>query len=99
MIEPDEAEVEAAAKAIDDNYNPDRYPVMAAMFRDYAKAALSAAIPLLAQRIAGEIAEQVEALPTSRTQAWETGWYSVSLKDVLSVIREYGEVVTDEQEA
>ncbi|PMC76382.1 hypothetical protein [Brachybacterium sp. UMB0905] len=41
--EPSEAEVEAAALAMDENFNPDRYPVMAAMFRDYARVALSAA--------------------------------------------------------
>ena len=39
----DEA-IERAARAMDENFNPDRYPIMAAMFRDYAKTALTAAI-------------------------------------------------------
>ena len=39
----DEA-VERAARAMDENFNPDRHPIMAAMFRDYAKTALTAAI-------------------------------------------------------
>ena len=39
----DEA-VERAARAMDENFNPDRHPIMAAMFRDYAKTALTVAI-------------------------------------------------------
>ena len=39
----DEA-IERAARAMDENFNPDRHPIMAAMFRDYAKAALTAAV-------------------------------------------------------
>ena len=39
----DEA-VERAARALDENFNPDKYPILAAMFRDYAKTALTAAI-------------------------------------------------------
>ena len=36
--------VERGARALDENFNPDKYPIMAAMFRDYAKTALTAAI-------------------------------------------------------
>lgn len=36
--------VERAARAMDENFNPDKHPVMAAMFRDYAKTAITAAI-------------------------------------------------------
>ena len=43
----DEA-VDVAARALDENFNPDRYPVLAAMFSDYARAALEAAAPLIA---------------------------------------------------
>ena len=39
-----EESIEQAARAMDENFNPDRYPIMAAMFRDYAKTALTAAI-------------------------------------------------------
>lgn len=41
--EPTEAQVDVAAKAMDENFNPDKYPIMAAMFRDYAEVALAAA--------------------------------------------------------
>ena len=43
MSRRDEA-VEAMAEAMDTAYNPDRYPIMAAMFRDYADAGLDAAL-------------------------------------------------------
>lgn len=36
--------IERAARAMDENFNPDEYPIMTAMFRDYAKTALEAAI-------------------------------------------------------
>ena len=39
----DEA-IERAARAMYENFNPDKHPIMAAMFRDYAKTALTAAI-------------------------------------------------------
>ena len=35
-----DAMVETAARAMDHAYNPERAPVLAAMFRDYARAAL-----------------------------------------------------------
>lgn len=40
--------VESAARAIDQAYNPERHPILAAMFRDYARAALNAAAPMIA---------------------------------------------------
>ena len=40
--------VEAAARAIDHAYNPERHPILAAMFGDYARAALEAAAPAIA---------------------------------------------------
>ena len=40
--------VETAARAIDHAYNPERHPILAAMFGDYARAALEAAAPLIA---------------------------------------------------
>lgn len=44
MSRRDEA-VEAMAEAMDTAYNPDRYPIMAAMFRDYALAVLRPIVP------------------------------------------------------
>ena len=37
--------IETAARALDAAWNPDRYPVLAAMFRDYAQTALAAVLP------------------------------------------------------
>ena len=37
--------IEHAARALDAAWNPDRYPVLAAMFRDYAQTALAAVLP------------------------------------------------------
>ena len=36
LISKREEAIEAWAVAVDSAYNPDRYPIMAAMFRDYA---------------------------------------------------------------
>ena len=35
--------VETAARAMDHAYNPERHPILAAMFRDYARTAIEAA--------------------------------------------------------
>lgn len=40
--------VETAARAIDHAYNPERHPILAAMFGDYARAALEAVAPRIA---------------------------------------------------
>lgn len=37
--------IETAAHALDAAWNPERYPVLAAMFRDYAHDALAAVLP------------------------------------------------------
>ena len=73
--------VEAMAEAMDAAYNPDRYPIMAAMFRDYADAGLDAALAILQPTLPNE-AEALEALPVGtviridtrayvHTAAWE----------------------------
>ena len=56
--------VETAARAIDHAYNPDRAPILAAMFRDYARAALEAAAPLIAAAALRDAADREMA-------AWE----------------------------
>ena len=57
--------VETAARAIDHAYNPDRAPILAAMFRDYALAALEAAAPQIAAAALREAADREMA-------AWES---------------------------
>ena len=37
----DAADVEKAARAMDESYNPDQSPILAAMFQDYARAVLA----------------------------------------------------------
>ena len=52
--------VETAARAMDHAYNPDRTPILAAMFRDYARAALDAAAPLIAADALREAANELD---------------------------------------
>ena len=61
MSRRDEA-VEAWAAAVDAAYNPDRYPIMAAMFRDYADAGLDAALAVLHPTVPNDAAV-LDALP------------------------------------
>jgi len=52
--------VEAAARAMADDWNPDRDPILSAMFRDYALSALTAAGPIIAAEVREQVAEEVE---------------------------------------
>ena len=45
-----DALVERAAKAMADDWNPERDPILTAMFRDYALSALEAVAPLVAAK-------------------------------------------------
>ena len=47
LIDHQQAVVEAGAKALADDWNPDREPVLTAMFSDYSATALTAATPHL----------------------------------------------------
>jgi hypothetical protein len=40
------------------------------------------------ERVLGEVEERVADLPTTRTQAWTTGWDSVPLHAVQVIVRE-----------
>lgn len=51
--------IEKAAKALADDWNPERDPVLAAMFRDYAQTALTAVLP--------------EVIRQAKTEAWDEG--------------------------
>lgn len=46
--------IEKAAKALADDWNPGRDPVLAAMFRDYAQTALSAVLPDIIRKAQAE---------------------------------------------
>ena len=49
--------VEAAAKAMADDWNPESAPILTAMFRDYAATALEAAAPTIAAKVLRDAAE------------------------------------------
>ena len=61
MSTRDEA-VEAMAEAMDTAYSPDRYPIMTAMFRDYADTALDAALAVLHPTVPNTT-DALDALP------------------------------------
>ena len=54
MTDHQQAAIEAAAKAMADDWNPDRDPILTAMFRDHADSALAAAEPHLRKKWAEE---------------------------------------------
>lgn len=43
--------IEQAAKAMADDWNPDRDPILSAMFRDYAATAIAAVAPFIAAQV------------------------------------------------
>ncbi|MGN8689435.1 hypothetical protein ACTND8_05970 [Atopobiaceae bacterium HCP3S3_F7] len=51
--------IEKAAKALADDWNPERDPVLAAMFRDYAQTALTAVLPEVIRQAKTEALEAV----------------------------------------
>ena len=54
MTDHQQAAIEAAAKAMADDWNPDRDPILTAMFRDYSVSAIAAAEPHLRRKWADE---------------------------------------------
>lgn len=61
------AALEAAAKALDSNFNPDQYPIMAAMFKDYAETAVSAYLAA-----AQPVVNSVEVIPAQvQVVSWD----------------------------
>jgi hypothetical protein len=59
---PSPEAVEAAAKAMADDWNPDRDPILTAMFRDYAMSALTAALPHIATPALPSVEDVARAL-------------------------------------
>ena len=66
--------VEAMAEAMDAAYNPDRYPIMAAMFRDYADAGLDAALAVL-RPIVPNTTDALDVLPVGTVVRTHTRAY------------------------
>ena len=69
------------ATAMDDNFNPDRYPVMTAMFRDYADLAL----PIIAREVERRVAEAKAALDEAEQIARVNHGLYISAEEDLKV--------------
>ena len=54
MTDPQQAAIDAAAEAMATDWNPDRDPVLTAIFRDYSVSAIAAAEPHLRRKWADE---------------------------------------------
>ena len=84
--------VETAARAMDHAYNPDRSPILAAMFRDYALAALEAVAPLIAAAALRDAADREMA-------AWESVPMSPDWTEAIESVCETLRARADEMEA
>jgi hypothetical protein len=71
-IDHQQAAREAAAEALADDWNPDRDPVLTAMFRDYSATALTAAAPHLRAGIAEELKRELEKIGNGESQLFPT---------------------------
>ena len=87
-----DAMVETAARAMDHAYNPDRAPILAAMFRDYARAALDAAAPLIAAAALRDAADR-------EMTAWEPVLLSPDWVEAIESVCETLRARADEMEA
>ena len=65
-IDHQQAAIQAGAKALADDWNPDRDPVLTAMFSDYSATALAAATPHLRAGIAEELLDDTPGSPLTR---------------------------------
>ena len=87
-----DAMVETAARAMDHAYNPDRAPILAAMFRDYARAALEAAAPQIAAAALRDAADR-------EMTAWEPVLLSPDWVEAIESVCETLRARADEMEA
>ena len=91
--------VETAARAIDHTYNPERHPILAAMFRDYARAALDAAAPAIAAvaiRRAIDAADEAFAQEDIAMTQWGNG-YIDGQGAALDFIRNYADEMENDR--
>ena len=65
-IDHQQAAVQAGAQALADDWNPDRDPVLTAMFSDYSATALAAATPHLRAAWAEELLDDTPGSPLTR---------------------------------
>ena len=65
-IDHQQAAIQAGAKALADDWNPDRDPVLTVMFSDYSTTVLTAATPHLRAAWAAEIRAVIRDLDDAR---------------------------------
>ena len=65
-IDYQQAAIQAGAKALADDWNPDRDPVLTVMFSDYSATVLAAAAPHLRAGIAEELLDDTPGSPLTR---------------------------------
>ena len=80
MTDHQQAAIEAAAKAMADDWNPDRDPILTAMFRDHADSALAAAEPHLRKKWAAEVREKVNPPDVDYSHEWRRGFTVCAIK-------------------
>ena len=80
MTDYQQAALEAAAKAMADDWNPDRDPILTAMFRDHADSALAAAEPHLRKKWAEEVREKVNPPDVDYSHEWRRGFTVGAIK-------------------
>ena len=80
MTDYQQAAIEAAAKAMADDWNPDRDTILTAMFRDHADSAIAAAEPHLRRKWAAEVREKVNPPDVDHSHEWLRGFTVGAIK-------------------
>ena len=80
MTDYQQAAIEAAAKAMADDWNPDRDTILTAMFRDHADSAIAAAEPHLRRKWAAEVREKVNPPDVDHSHEWRRGFTVGAIK-------------------
>ena len=80
MPDHQQAAIEAAAKAMADDWNPDRDTILTAMFRDHADSAIAAAEPHLRRKWAAEVREKVNPPDVDHSHEWRRGFTVGAIK-------------------
>ena len=80
MTDYQQVAIEAAAKAMADDWNPDRDTILTAMFRDHADSAIAAAEPHLRRKWAAEVREKVNPPDVDYSHEWRRGFTVGAIK-------------------
>ena len=67
-------QIEQAARAMADDWNPDRDPILTAMFRDYANTLAAAGLLTPSDTFASTKPSDAERPEMVRADDWHTGW-------------------------